>query len=207
MSHIARLREEYDAKEDEIRMREPRFMEQKKALNEKLASLQQEKCDLIKTLASIENQQHEALILKERLDALVALEPAIDAAMRTKSSSTDVLKHVIEHAIQSDHLSANEVVQTTLNTAMQLNGRTRSDNLDDLLIDLIDGTGSLRQAIRSAMERFADVDDVVQQTLVAAWTLGTSPMDLKKKVLKTVSDMLGACEDTESIQATTKTEG
>ncbi|KAJ0116671.1 hypothetical protein J7T55_009821 [Diaporthe amygdali] len=148
MSHIARLREEFDAKEHELQEREQTIA----SIRQVTTELEQQKKKLGEKIISLDNQQREILVLQDRLDALLSLEPTIDAAMRTKSNTEDVVKHVVENAIRSDHMTASEIVQSTLNTAMGFNGRTRSDNLDDIFIDLIDGDDSLKAAIESAME-------------------------------------------------------
>ena len=79
-------------------------------------------------------------------EALTAIENAINDAMNTKSSTEDIVRHVIENAIRSDHMTGSEISHMALDTAIAVNGRTRNDNLGDFLMDLIVDEGSLEAA-------------------------------------------------------------
>ncbi|KAK2609481.1 hypothetical protein N8I77_002978 [Diaporthe amygdali] len=198
MSHIARLREQFRSMVRKLEARQ-KLTEELKDIKETTYYLEKRKEHLEEKLVSLENPQHEITNLQQRLDALTALESAVEAVMGTKSSTDDAVKHVIEHAMQTNHLTAKDIVQTTLDTAMRLNGRSRSDNLDDLFVELIDDYHGLRAAIESAMERFANIDVVVEYALETAQDLGMNAEDLKKRIFKTVNTVLdGKAATTES---------
>jgi myosin heavy subunit len=186
-SHFSRLREELDARQSELHEKEATVESIKKLTQE----LEAQKRALVAKSAELDDHQKEVKRMQTRLDALVAAEPAIASAMSTKSSTTDVVRHVVECAIRSDHLTGSDIVRLALGVAMQVNGRTRGDNIDDILIDLIDDEQGLKAAIESAMANFAGVKDVVKCALDTALEHGASDEDLTEVVAKTVFDMLG----------------
>ncbi|KAH8767470.1 hypothetical protein F5883DRAFT_671081, partial [Diaporthe sp. PMI_573] len=186
-SHFSRLREELDARQSELHEKEATVESIKKLTQE----LEAQKRALVVKSAELDDRQKEVKRMQTRLDALVAAEPAIASAMSTKSSTTDVVRHVVECAIRSDHLTGSDIVRLALGVAMQVNGRTRGDNIDDILIDLIDDEQGLKAAIESAMANFAGVKDVVKCALDTALEHGASDEDLTEVVAKMVFDMLG----------------
>lgn len=216
-SQYAKLKEELDAKKQELQRQQAtidsieqvtreleaqkqEFETQKQAIEAQKQSLEKQAAELInrqKEVRALEaqaadliNRQREVRIIQKRLDALAAVEPAINAAIQTRSSTLDVVKHVVETAIRSDQMTASEIVQTTLDTAIHVNGRSRSDNLEDFLIDLIKNEKALEVAIDMAMDNFADINDVVVSTLAVALSRGWTIPALRESVIRTVNTTL-----------------
>lgn len=191
-SHFARLKEELDAKQHELQEEQATVESIEKLTKE----LEAQKKALLAKSEELRNRQDQVKSMQNRLNALTAVESAVDAAMNSKSSTQDVLRHVIEQAIRSDHLSANEIVKTTLNTAMDINGRSRSDNLCDLFVDLVDDDNSLQAAIEGAMTGFANVNEVVACALGCAMENGANAANLEQRVIETVHAKLGKTPST-----------
>lgn len=158
-THYARLKEELDA--------------QKKALSTKAAEL--------------DTRQNEVRAMQHRLEALTAVEAAISDAMHTKSSTQDTVQYIIETVIHSDHMTGSEIMQTVLDTVVAVNGRTRSDNLGDFLMDLIVDEGSLDAAIEGAIENLG-INDAVKHILAAVIGHGVGPVHLTE-CIKTMDAM------------------
>lgn len=159
-SHYARLKEELDAKQHELQEQQATVDSIEKLTRE----LEAQKKALAAKAAEIDSRQNEVSAMQHRLEALTAVESVINDAMHTKSSTQDVLQHVIENSIRSDHMTGSEIVQTALRTAIAVNGRTRNDNLRDFLVDLIVDEGSLDAAMDAGMESLG-VDDAVKHIL------------------------------------------
>lgn len=185
-TQFTKLKEELDAKQHEVQQEQGTLDSIEKLTKE----LEAQKQALETQAAEVINRQKEVRIIQKRLDALAAVESAVDTAIHTKSSTVDAVKHVVETAIQSDQMTANEIVQTTLKTAMRVNGRSRSANLEDFFVDLVDDEKSLEVAIETAMENFADVNDVVVSTLAVALSKGWAIPALRASVLRVVNAML-----------------
>ncbi|KAL1869639.1 hypothetical protein Daus18300_005494 [Diaporthe australafricana] len=189
-AHIGKLKEQLDAKVKQLQEREE-TIESIRKLAMGLEALKQK---LSEKLAESENQQREVQTLQSRLEVLTAAEPVINAAMHTKSSTEDVVKHVVETAIQSDHLTASEIMNTTLDLSMQINGCTCGDNLGDFLFDSVDKEEALMADIESAMAKFADANDVVKLVLKIALKNGTNVTELRMNIDETLDAMLGLKE-------------
>lgn len=185
-TQFTKLKEELDAKQHEVQQEQGTLDSIEKLTKE----LEAQKQALETQAAEVINRQKEVTIIQKRLDALAAVESAIDTAIHTKSSTVDAVKHVVETAIQSGQMTANEIVQTTLKTAMHVNGRSRSANLEDFFVDLVDDEKSLEVAIETAMENFADINDVVVSTLAVALSRGWAIPALRASVLRVVNTML-----------------
>lgn len=183
-SHFAKLKQELDAKQHELQKQQSTVETIEKLTKE----LEAQKQALAAKATELENQQNEVKVMRKRLDTLNTVEPVISAAMHTKSSTQDVVKHVIENALRSDHMTSSEIVQTTLDAAMHANGRTRDANLEDFLIDLIVDEDSLDAAIDTAMDNF-DINDVVEHTLRFANLNGVSPGQLTDCFKKTMATL------------------
>ncbi|KAK7702552.1 hypothetical protein SLS64_009515 [Diaporthe eres] len=199
-SHFAKLKQELDAKQHELQKQQSTVETIEKLTKE----LEAQKQALAAKAAELENQQNEVKVMRKRLDTLTAVEPVISAAMHTKSSTQDVVKHVIENAIHSDHMTSSEIVQITLDTAMHANGRTRDANLEDFLIDLIIDEDSLDAAIDTAMQNF-DTIDVVEHTLRFADLNGASARNVTDCFRKTMDYLHGG--DGIAAESSTKTQG
>lgn len=199
-SHCAKLKQELDAKQHELQKQQSTVETIEKLTRE----LEAQKKALASKAAELDKQQNEVSVMRKRLDTLTAAEPAINAAMHTKSSTHDVVKHVIENALRSDHMTSSEIVQATLDTAMHVNGRTRDANLEDFLIDLIVDEDSLDAAIDTAMENF-DINYVVEHTLKFANLNGVSPAHLTSCFNKTMAAIVG--ENGTAAESSTKTQG
>lgn len=181
-SHFARLKEDLDAKQHDLQEQQAAVDSIAKLTRE----LEAQKKALVAKSTELENRQGEVRAMQKRLDALAAVAPALNAAMHTKSSTEDVVKHAVESAIRSDHMTASEIVQMALNTAVGINGRIHSDNLEDLLIDLIFDADSLNTAIQAAMHNF-DVNPVVYHTLSIATSRGGASVHLTDCINKTLA--------------------
>lgn len=191
VSHLSRLKEELDSKKHELQEQQAAVESIEKLTRE----LEAQKQALAAKSADLSNRQNEVTAMKERFQKLAALEPAINAAMHTKSGTQDVAREVIERGLRSDHLTSGEIVRTTLSTAMQINGRSRRDNLDDLFDEIVTDNDSIQAAIESAMENSADVNDVVKSALVTAID-GALNADLKRSIIDTVRGVLDEKEST-----------
>lgn len=198
MSRLARLQEELEACQSEIHEREAAVESIRKITDE----LEAQKKAVEAKAAELNGRQNEVTAMQTRVDALIAAEPAINAAMRSKSSTTDVVVHVLEQSIRSDHLTASDTVRLALGVTMRINGRNRGDNIEDLLVDLIKDQEGLKAAIESAMASFAGVNDVVKCALATALEHGAKADDLTETVAKTVYDMLGKTTPAEPIKET-----
>lgn len=184
-SHVARLKEELHAKQHELQEQQAAIEEIEKLTRE----LEAHQKALVAKSEEYGSRQDEVRSMQNRLDALTAVESAVNAAMKTKSSTQDVVKHVVEAAIRSDHMTGSEIVQATLSTAMQVNGSTRGDFLDDVLMDLLVDDDSMRAAVEAAMDNSADVHDVVE--LAVRWGKpGANPEDLRKSIINKVNAVL-----------------
>lgn len=189
--------EDLDAKQHELE-------EQQAAVNSIAKELETQKKALVAECTGLQNREREVRAMRKRLDALATVEPAMTAAMHTKSSTEDVVKHAVENAIRSDHMTASEIVQMALNTAVGINGRIHSDNLEDLLIDLIFDADSLKTAIQAAMHNF-DVNPVVYHTLLIATRRGEASVHLKECINKTLAALRD--EKVNAAEPSKKTQG
>lgn len=160
------------------------------SLNKVTEELQAQKQKLTEKLTESENHKQEMQVLHSRLDALVAAEGVINAAMHTKSGTENLVRHVVEKALRSDHLTASNIMQTTLDLSMHVNGRTRSDEISDFLFDSVDKKEVLIADIESAMEKFADANDVVKIVLQIALKQGSDVEHLRESVVEAVIAML-----------------
>lgn len=172
-SHFARLKEELDAKQQELQHQEQAVESIKKITEE----LEAKKQALAAKAAELDDHQKDVKKFQARLDVLLAASPAVDAAMRTKESSTDLIKHVVTQAISGDHMSGSEIFQTVLNATAQLNGRSRADNLDDLLTAVVAND--------------EDLNDIVKRALVNRVKAGANSASLMESVAHTVYTVLG----------------
>lgn len=173
-SHFARLKEDLDAKQLDLQ-EEQAAVESIEKLRKELEA--QEKA-LVAKSTELYNRQREVTSMQQRLDTLTAVEPGITAAMHTKSSTQDVVRHVIENAIRGDHMTGSEIVQMTLDTAMHVNGRSRDANLDDFLIDLIVDEKSVGAAVDAAAENL-NIYHVLQRTVATAMRNGERSANLE----------------------------
>lgn len=147
-SHLARLKEELDAKQHELQEQQSTVASIEKLTRE----LEAQKKALADKAAELDTRQNEVTAMQYRLEALAAVESAID------------------HAIG-------------------INGRTRSDNLGDFLMDLIVDESSLEAAIDAAIQTLG-VDDAVKHILTAVIGHGLNPhhlVDCIKKIMETVA--------------------
>lgn len=180
-SHFARLKDELDAKQHELHEQQATVDSIEKLTRE----LEAQKQALAAKAAEIDSRQNEVSAMQHRLEALFAVVPAINDAMHTKSSTEDIVRHVIKNAIRSDHVTGSEILQTALSTAIAVNGRTRSDNLGDFLMDLIVDEGSLEAALSAAMENIG-INNAVKHTLAAVISHGVTPQHLMDCIKKTM---------------------
>lgn len=129
--------------------------------------LEAQKQALVAKSTEINNQQDEMKAMQSRLNALTTIDSAIDAAMHSKSSAEDVIKHVIEKAMRSEHMTGCEIVQTVFKTVFRVNGRSRGHGIDDFFIDLVNDDDNMRLAIEAALKKSANVK-VVDHAVLAA---------------------------------------
>jgi hypothetical protein len=201
MSSLARLKEELQASQSELHEKEA-TIEAIRKLAEKLdAERQAQKQALIAKSTELDSRQIKVKEMQTRLNALTAAEPAINAAMCSKSSAMDLLAHVIEQSIRSDHVAATDIVRLALGVAIRTNGRTRADNVEDLLVDLIEDQECLKAAIESAMATFASTADIVKCSISTALKHGAKAEDLTEAVAKTVFEMLGSSNNNKTTAA------
>lgn len=129
--------------------------------------LEAQKQALVAKSTELNNQQDEMKTMQSRLNALTAIDSAIDAAMHSKSSTQDVIKHVIEKAMRSEHMDGGEIVQTVFKTEFRVKGRSRGHGIDDFFLELIKGDDGMRVAIEAALKKTSDVKHVDHAALTA----------------------------------------
>lgn len=185
-SHLTKLLDEIVAKQNKI-------LEQQATVDsiEKLTrELEAQKKALAGKATELEAQRKEVRVMQIRLDALTAVDPAINNAMHTKSGTQDVVKHVVEKAMCSEHMTGSEIVQTVLSTEMNFHGRYRGHVLDDFFIDLVNDDDSMKAAVEAVIwENNISVNDVVQHALVAGLN-ANNVVGLRENILKVVHGVL-----------------
>ncbi|KAI7781520.1 hypothetical protein LA080_014696 [Diaporthe eres] len=182
-SHFAKLKEDLAAKQLELQEEQAAVESIEKLTRE----LEAQKKALMEKLTALDDRQEEVRTMQKRLDALAAVEPAMSAAMHTKSTTEDVVKHAVENAIRSDHMTAGEIVRLILNTASHINGYPRCHNLQYIFRDLIVDGESVDAAIVGAI-RSSNIYDVLQHTLGTAFVNGESSMNLESFFKKEMED-------------------
>lgn len=135
--------------------------------------LEAQKQALVAKSTELNNQQDEMKAMQTRLNALTTIDSALDAAMHSKSSTEDVIKHVIEKAMRSGHMDGGEIMQTVFKTEFRVNGRSRGHGIDDFFVDLVKGDDSMRVVIEAALKKTSDVN-TAQAVLDEEKTLGES---------------------------------
>lgn len=172
-SHFARLKVELDAKQQELQDQQQTVESIKKVTEE----LEAKKQALAAKAAELDDRQKDVQDMLIRLDALKAAEPAIDAAMQTKSTAIDLIAHVVTKAISGNHMSGSEIFKTLLNTMFQASGRIRAHTVDDFLVAVIDSD--------------KDLNDIVKRALVNRVNAGANAASLMESVAHTVYTVLG----------------
>lgn len=191
MSHFAKLRQDLDAKEQE--------------LSELTKQLEEKKRALADVSAGLNGRTDEVTTMKKRLDALAKIAPTLETAMERKTTSEDVVQHVLEAALRSGHLTSSDIVQFTVNIAKGLDGKNRADVLSEILADLVDDKLSLDAAVGVAIANFAGVNDVVKSALTWALANQANAADLLEGVAKTTYDMLGEKAKANTLQPAKET--